>query len=153
MNTLQQRHSIKTNELKFTNGLFEPLAIAACASQTPSRPSHRTILIYKPCNPFKTVRKGSPTDVRAPTPNDNENRASNDRVRPRPILFLLCSPKVVYTPSSLGTTEIGDVILVHPDLGDWVFEASGVGEMPGVMQEHRAVATVGTTTSTMFPFR
>lgn len=61
--------------------------------------------------------------------------------------------KVVYTPSSLGTTEIGDVILTHADLGDWVFEASGVGEMPGVMQEHRAVATVGSTTSTMFPFR
>eukprot|EP00903_Cladosiphon_okamuranus_P009303 g8875.t1 len=61
--------------------------------------------------------------------------------------------EVVYTPSSLGTTELGELMLTHADLGEWVFEASGVGEMPGVMQEHRAVATVGSTTSTMFPFR
>lgn len=61
--------------------------------------------------------------------------------------------KVVYTPSSLGKIETGDVVLAHADLGDWVFQATGVGEMPGVMQEHRTVATVGTTTSTMFPFR
>lgn len=59
----------------------------------------------------------------------------------------------MYTPSSLGHTESGDVVLVHPELGDWVFEASGVGEMPGVMDEHRTVATVGSTISTMFPFR
>ncbi|CAM9742155.1 unnamed protein product, partial [Ectocarpus fasciculatus] len=61
--------------------------------------------------------------------------------------------EVVYTPSSLGKIETGDVILSHVDLGDWVFQATGVGEMPGVMEEHRTVATVGTTTSTMFPFR
>lgn len=60
---------------------------------------------------------------------------------------------MVYTPSSLGKIETGDVILSHVDLGDWVFQATGVGEMPGVMEEHRTVATVGTTTSTMFPFR
>lgn len=59
----------------------------------------------------------------------------------------------MYTPSSLGKTESGDVILSHPELGDWVFETSGVGEMPGVMEEHRTVATVGATTSMMFPFR
>ncbi|CAM9809681.1 unnamed protein product, partial [Hapterophycus canaliculatus] len=61
--------------------------------------------------------------------------------------------EVIYTPSSLGKTEIGEVVLAHADLGEWVFEATGVGEMPGVMNEHHAVATVGTTTSTMFPFR
>lgn len=71
----------------------------------------------------------------------------------RASLVPLSLSKVVYTPSSLGKTESGDVILAHEDLGDWVFEASGVGEMPGVMAEHRAVATVGGTASTMFPFR
>lgn len=49
--------------------------------------------------------------------------------------------------------ETGDIILNHADLGDWVFEAFGVGEMPGVMEEHRASAIVGRTASTMFPFR
>lgn len=59
----------------------------------------------------------------------------------------------MYTPSSLGKTETGNVVLTHHELGDWVFEVSGVGEMPGVMEEHRTVATVGSTSSSMFPFR
>lgn len=62
-------------------------------------------------------------------------------------------PQVVYTPSSLGQTESGEIILAHAELGDWAFEASGVGEMPGVMEEHRVVAVVGLHASTMFPFR
>ncbi|CAM9334154.1 unnamed protein product [Discosporangium mesarthrocarpum] len=61
--------------------------------------------------------------------------------------------QVIYTPSSLGEEEFGEVILSHPDLGDWVYEVSGRGRMPGVMQEQRPSATVGQTSSFMFPFR
>lgn len=76
-------------------------------------------------------------------------------IRYPPTTFcVLAEPsQIVYTPSCIGRTEVGDVTLAHPELGEWAFEASGIGGMPGVMEEHRAVATVGTTASTMFPFR
>ncbi|CAM9548186.1 unnamed protein product [Chrysoparadoxa australica] len=60
---------------------------------------------------------------------------------------------VIYTPSTLGEAQHSQIILQHPELGDWMYNATGQGEMPGVMAEHNPQATVKETSSYMFAFR
>jgi len=58
-----------------------------------------------------------------------------------------------YAPSSLGQVESTTLSLRHPDLGALEFEASGKGELPGVMPEVTPEAMIAEPTSSMITFR
>jgi len=62
-------------------------------------------------------------------------------------------PSVVYTPSSLGEDETTKFEVTNPDIGDYVYFASGNGELPGVMEEHCPTAVVNDQTSYPFKFK
>ncbi len=42
------------------------------------------------------------------------------------------SVNIVYSPSSIGEEEAGTIKFVSPQLGEWVYLASGSGTKPGV---------------------
>ena len=58
-----------------------------------------------------------------------------------------------YTPSSMGEVEAGEVIFVHPKLGEWVYKATGSGEEPGLMPPVNVFSSIGQTQSSSFVFR
>lgn len=61
---------------------------------------------------------------------------------------------VVYTPSSLGEVESSRIDISHPELGNYVYMVSGMGGMPGVMDEdHCPVCVVHDQTTYPFKFR
>jgi hypothetical protein len=61
---------------------------------------------------------------------------------------------IVYTPSSVGSTEAGTIRLVSDHIGEWTFHVRGTGDPPGVMGEPVAlIAPAGLTASTSVPFR
>jgi hypothetical protein len=60
---------------------------------------------------------------------------------------------IVYCPSSLTEEERGQVRLMHPELGEWVFLLKGRGSLPGVMAEQRLECVVDSNASHMFAFR
>lgn len=61
---------------------------------------------------------------------------------------------VVYTPSSLGEVESSRIDITHPELGAYIYMVSGVGEMPGVMDEdHSPICVVHDQTTYPFKFR
>jgi hypothetical protein len=61
---------------------------------------------------------------------------------------------VVYTPSSLGDEESSRIDLTHPELGNFVYFATGSGGLPGVMdEEHCPTSIVNDQTTYPFKFR
>jgi hypothetical protein len=61
---------------------------------------------------------------------------------------------IVYTPSSLGEEEMSRIDVTHPELGNYVYLVSGVGGMPGLMdEEHCPVSVVHDQTTYPFRFR
>lgn len=61
--------------------------------------------------------------------------------------------EIIYTPSTLSSTELATIILHHPEIGTWQYEIEGMGELPGVMTEHFPTSVVGQMSSYMMSFR
>ena len=61
--------------------------------------------------------------------------------------------EVIYSPSSIGVPEVGQVVFEHPEAGVWVFEVEGKGHPPGEMPITNVNATVMSSSSNMIHFR
>ena len=60
---------------------------------------------------------------------------------------------LTYTPSALEEPQSCEISLVHPKLGEFVYSAKGVGQMPGEMPITQPSAPLGHTTSGTIGFR
>ena len=88
-------------------------------------------------------------DVRAGEERSDDatdsNAVSYSSLRSSPVRFLV---------RSLGDEEMSRIDVTHPELGSYVYLASGVGGMPGLMdEEHCPVSVVHDQTTYPFRFR
>lgn len=90
--------------------------------------------------------------VRAVVDNPRNFRADPDALTIAP--FSSAEVAIDYVPSSVGEVEAGVVRLISDTIGEWVFEAEGVGQRPGVTgQPVLMVAAAGLSATASVPFR